>query len=359
MSGGQAMKAGSGASVPHSVRRRWSGLGSARLERIGTGLINLTWRAQCPGGHRLILQRLHPMFDAEINRNIRAVTRRLADRGFVTPELVRCDNGDLYCIDAGQCWRVLTHVDGTSFDAVTSPTMAREAGRLVGEFHGAMAGFDYDYVGQRNNVHDTASHLAHLRSTLATNPDHRHFARVVPLAERVLAAAANYPEIDALPKRHAHGDLKISNLLYDAHGNALCLIDLDTVSRMPWALEMGDALRSWCNPRTEDQLRADLDLEILDAALAGYASAAPDWLSATEATMLIDGLERICLELAARFLADAINERYFGWDRVTYTSAGDHNLARGNAMTELYRDVCRKREDACAIVRTRLGEVAR
>ena len=33
---------------------------------------------------------------------------------------------------------------------------------------------------------------------------------------------------------------------------ALCLIDLDTLAHMPVALELGDALRSWCNPATED-----------------------------------------------------------------------------------------------------------
>lgn len=344
-----------GAAIPAAVREHWSALGAACFERIGTGLINLTWRVHCDGGHRFVLQRLHPMFDPEINRNIRAVTRRLADLGLLTPELVRCDNGDLYCVEGGECWRLMTHIDGRSYDAITSPQMAHEAGRLVARFHDAMSGFGHRYLGQRNNVHDTAAHLAHLRRTIDANPGHRHHDRVAALGARVLAAAANYPGIDALPSRHAHGDLKISNLLYDEQDNALCLIDLDTVSRMPWPLEMGDALRSWCNPRTEDALRADLDLDILDAALAGYASARPDWLEPAESEMLIDGLERICLELAARFLADAINERYFGWDREHYAHAGDHNLARGQAMASLYVDVCRKRAAALEVVSRHLG----
>lgn len=346
------------AEIPGTVCAHWSVLGGASFERIGNGLINDTWRADSAGGQRFVLQRLHPVFDPDINRNIRVVTRHLGDNGMTTPQLIRCDNGDLYCIDSDHCWRLMTHIDGRSFDAVTGADMAAQAGRLVARFHCTMSGLDYSYLGQRNNVHDTASHLAHLRSTLAAQSAHRHYQRVNELAQRILKAAANYPGIDALPYRHAHGDLKISNILYDQHGKALCLIDLDTVSKMPWPLEMGDALRSWCNPRTEDRLRANLDLELLDAAIAGYASAKPPWLQDAEADMLIDGLERICLELAARFLADALNERYFGWDRDHYAHAGDHNLARGNAMARLYRDVCRKRHNAVEIVAQHLGSRA-
>ncbi len=37
---------------------------------------------------------------------------------------------------------------------------------------------------------------------------------------------------------------------------------------------------------------------------------------------------RIATELAMRFAADALNERYFGWDRARFPAAGEHNLLR-------------------------------
>ena len=50
-----------------------------------------------------------------------------------------------------------------------------------------------------------------------------------------------------------HGDPKISNLMFARDSDrGLCLIDLDTLGPMPIALELGDALRSWCNPAAED-----------------------------------------------------------------------------------------------------------
>lgn len=337
--------------VPDTVRERWKSLAAADFLRIETGLINATYIATDPAGERVVVQRLHPVFDADVNRNIEAVTRHLSAAGLLTPKLIPCDDGNLCCIDDGRCWRVLSFVSGQSFNAVTSPAMARQAGHITARFHTAMTDFDYRYAGERSNVHDTRAHLEHLRRTLATCTGHRLYEAVKGLAVRILSAVRTYARIDDLPRRHAHGDLKISNILYDDDGHALCLIDLDTVTRMPWPLEMGDGLRSWCNPRTENQLRADLDLDILDAALAGYADARPHWLTSAETELLIAGLERICLELSARFLADALTENYFSWDRNNYDNAGDHNLARGHAMARLYQDVCRKRDAARELVR--------
>ena len=49
------------------------------------------------------------------------------------------------------------------------------------------------------------------------------------------------------------------------------MIDLDTLTHMPLPLEMGDAFRSWCNPRGEDHSRAEFRLDLFGAAIRGYA----------------------------------------------------------------------------------------
>jgi Ser/Thr protein kinase RdoA (MazF antagonist) len=166
------------------------------------------------------------------------------------------------------------------------------------------------------------------------------------LADSLLREAETLVALESLPLRHAHGDLKISNLMFDAAGRGLCLIDLDTLSRMHWALEMGDALRSWCNPNKEDRPSARLDLAFFEAAVKGYRESAPGLISVDEWAALVAGLARICLELSARFLADALNESYFGWEPKRYPARGEHNLARGRAMWSLYQDVMHKRRTA-------------
>jgi Ser/Thr protein kinase RdoA (MazF antagonist) len=178
-------------------------------------------------------------------------------------------------------------------------------------------------------VHDTPRHLGTLREALAENRGHRHYDAIARLAERVLEAAAELTPLSPCPERIVHGDPKISNLVFAPDADrAICLIDLDTLSRMPVALELGDALRSWCNPATEDAASARFVRPFFDAAIAGYAEAAQGLLEAGEWSAIPRGTLTISIELAARFCTDALRESYFGWNAARYESASAHNQAR-------------------------------
>jgi Ser/Thr protein kinase RdoA (MazF antagonist) len=136
-----------------------------------------------------------------------------------------------------------------------------------------------------------------------------------------------------MPDRIVHGDPKISNVMFSAEADrALCLIDLDTLARMPIALELGDALRSWCNPATEDAPEARFVPAFYAAAVEGYAAAARHLLRRDEWAAIADGTLTITVELAARFCADALRERYFRWDERRYESSSAHNQARTRAQ---------------------------
>jgi len=338
--------------VPPGVLARWGRFAGARLRPIEVGLINLTLELHTAAGERVVLQRLHPVLPPEVNLDIAAVTGHLAHRGLVTPRLLPTDDGALWVEEEG-VWRALSFVPGRTHAYVAGPPMAREAGRLVGRFHSALADLDYRYRSTRHQVHDTPVHLLRLAQALEAQQGHRLYAQVARRAERLLREAETLVDLKELPLRHAHGDLKISNLMFDEEGRGLALLDLDTLTRMHWPLEMGDALRSWCNPRREDQNPAQLDLTLLQAALDGYRETARGLIAEAEWQALIPGLARICLELSARFLADALNERYFGWDAAHYPARGEHNLVRGAAMWELYRDVMDKRGRAQALLEGR------
>ena len=96
--------------------------------------------------------------------------------------------------------------------------------------------------------------------------------------------------------------------------------------------------------------RARFDLEIFAASLEGYVDALAVPLRDEERAALLHGVEWICLELAARFAADALNESYFGWDRQRYARAGDHNLARARGQRELAREVVATRRERAALL---------
>jgi Ser/Thr protein kinase RdoA (MazF antagonist) len=252
-------------------------------------------------------------------------------------------------------WRVLTYVDGVSFDVVGSAGQARAAGGLIARFHRALDGLPHVFVGLRGGVHDTPRHLARLGEAVAANPRHRLAREVAELAREIAAGAAALPPLPALPDRVCHGDLKFNNILFAGAGaaareDAVCLIDLDVVGPLPLAFELGDAWRSWCNRAGEDQADAALDLEIFRASLEGYAAGLGRPLDADERAALLLGVEWISLELAARFAADALFESYFGWDAARFPGRGEHNLLRARGQWSMHRALVATRTERAGLL---------
>jgi Ser/Thr protein kinase RdoA (MazF antagonist) len=329
------------------VLGRWSAFAGGSARPFGTGLINKTFLVE-KNGARAIFQKLHPVFAGSVNDDIDAVTRHLEKKGLVTTRVIPADDGALFVADAeGRPWRALTFVDGDSVDRVDTPARAFAGGALVAQFHRAVADLAWDYHHVRAGVHDTKKHLAVLAKAVDEHRGHRLYADVAPLARAILDS--RLPDLSSLPLRHTHGDLKISNVLFDASGKGVCLVDLDTVGKMTWPFEMGDALRSWTNPAGEDVADAGVDVAIFQAAVDGYASEARGLVTRDEWAALVDGVHTICTELSARFLADALNESYFGFDDKRYASRGEHNLLRARGQWALARSVDGNRAKLSAI----------
>jgi Ser/Thr protein kinase RdoA (MazF antagonist) len=310
-------------------------LAPAPVDRAPSGLINATWYVRSRAGAPLVLQRVNPVFPAEVNLDIDVVTRHLAAKGLATPLLVPRRGGALWLEHDG-VWRVLTRIPGVSRDSLGSAAQAREAGRVLADFHRAVGDLDHTFRNTRLGVHDTARHVQSLHDALREHAAHRDIDTIRPLAERVLAAHARLPALPASRDRIVHGDPKISNVMFAPDGDrALCLIDLDTLARMPVVLELGDALRSWCNPAAEDAVSSRFARPLFEAAVAGYAAAARGFLAPDEWSAIPEGTATITVELAARFCVDAIREKYFRWDPRRYPSASAHNQARTRGQLQV------------------------
>jgi Ser/Thr protein kinase RdoA (MazF antagonist) len=175
---------------------------------------------------------------------------------------------------------------------------------------------------------------------------------LLPLADAILARGRALPDLTRLPIRIIHGDPKATNLLFapDAPvARALC--DLDTLAHGTLAVELGDALRSWCNATDESDGGARVDAAIFEAVLIGYAEGAAGGLDPAEIDAIVPGVETIALELASRFAADVIEDRYFGWDASRFSSRIEHNLARTRAQLALAESIEAQRGTLEAIVR--------
>jgi Ser/Thr protein kinase RdoA (MazF antagonist) len=344
---------GESAEIAESVLPQYDGWEGAALEGVPRGLINRTFLVTA-GGRRAVLQRVSPIFPPGIHFNIQAVTAQLARAGLSTPQLIPTRDGRLWAEVAGQIFRLLTYVDGVSFDRTASPGQARAAAGLIARFHAALDGLEHEFAHRRTGAHDTDRHLARLAAAVAAEPGHRLAPEVAPLAAEILAA--RLPPLPDLPLRICHGDLKFNNVRFagvvpPGSERAVCLIDLDTVGPMSLAHELGDAWRSWCNRNGEDSAEASLDLELYRAAVEGYREGRPT--SEDERRGQLLGAEWISLELAARFATDALEERYFGWDPGRFASRGEHNLTRARGQWSLHRAFAATRPERAALLELR------
>ncbi len=321
-------------------------LEAPQASRIPTGLIHETWRVE-DRERGYVLQRLNPIFSLGVHENIEAVTFRLAERGVETPRLCRTRDGSLF-VDLGAArgrFRLMTEVQGRAFNACPSPAHAASAGRLVARFHTALDGLDHDFAPLGFVFHDTARHFEDLDLAIETHRDHRMHREVVALAKRLHEVRAGWVPLDGVPDRVVHLDLKFNNLLLDDAGEARCLIDLDTLSRAPLWVELGDAWRSWCNRRQEHEPEAELDVAVFEASAAAWREAVVLDLGAAEIVSLAHGIERLSIELAARFATDVLDESYFGWNPDRFGSAAEHNLSRARGQISLHDQARETRDD--------------
>jgi len=332
--------------------------GAAVSGQVDTGLINTTCELRVGDTVVGYLQRLNTsIFVPAVHEDIAQITSAVASAGLCTPKIVPCADGSLWHEDdEGGVWRCLTPVGSRTMVAFETLQHAQSAGRLVGRWHSALADFEVPFQSVRAGAHDTEAHMAGLQEALRAHRGHRLFADVAPLAEQILAGWSATPRVGELPQRVIHGDLKVSNLRFSGD-DAVAIIDLDTCAYGTIDVELGDALRSWCNRASEDDA-PHFDVDVLEAALRGYADGAgAGGLSGAEWQSVVPGLERICWELSARFCKDALEERYFGWD-TRFGTRGAHNLARARGQAGLAAQVASARGEADARVRQIRDEIA-
>lgn len=304
-----------------------------QIRTVDTGLINRTYRVTGEKGLDYILQEVNGRFPPEVNLDIDVVTRHLEKSGLLTPRLLPNRHGMIYHREQGRIWRLFTHISGNIHERLEQPDMAGAAGAMLGRMHAALAQLDYELRTGLPVTHDAPRHASHLKNTLENRRGHARYAAIKPLGEAILARLEQLPALPAVSARMVHGDPKISNFIFTEDNREVkCMVDFDTLNRMPVYLELGDALRSWCNPSGEDTSDGHFSMAHCRAALEGYASSARGLLTREEWSAIPAATLMIYLELAARFCADALNEDYFSWDPGRFGSHSEHSETRARGQ---------------------------
>lgn len=339
--------------------------GPLLVRRLGGGLLHHSFHLRTDTVD-YVLQKVSDVFAPEVQENIEAVTQHLASKAFPTFTLCRTKAGHRTVAVDGH-WRLLTHLGGQSFDALPSAADARSAGALVGRFHAALRDFEAPLAPLGIPYRETDLYLQALRTALEEMDTHRLREDVAPLARRVFDAFANLgpgPRAPQVPTRVLHGDLKLANLLFespskpaDSEGReAFALVDFDTLMRGPLWMDLGDAWRSWCNRALEDEGGATFDLVLFEASARGFFDAWGESMPPDETESLVDAPERLALEVCARFLTDALEESYFGWDAERFPGAGEHHLARARGQWVFAESAKSLRDERARILRDIVGD---
>jgi Ser/Thr protein kinase RdoA (MazF antagonist) len=327
----------------------------AELVPLGLGNINDTWRVALTDGSRVVLQRLHPTvfadFDA-VMTNLRMVTAHLHRKpvsGVVFFRLLANPQGQDHLLDGeGCCWRLLTHIDHTRTLAILDhPAQAHEIGSLLGRFHLLTADLDPATLADPlPGFHCTPRYLTQYDLISRGKwPGNDQEAFCTDLIEQLRPMADVLEQArDRLSHRVIHGDPKVANFLFAEEADrAVSLIDFDTVRPGLLLHDLGDCLRSCCNPRGEghpDPTAVVFDPELFTALMAGYVDQAGQLLTPADRELLVTGALVISFELGLRFFTDHLNgDRYFK------VSGQGQNLHRALGQFHLHRSIRSQQEE--------------
>jgi Ser/Thr protein kinase RdoA (MazF antagonist) len=314
-------------------------VGVEAVRSFGGGHINETFLAATAAGD-LVVQRLNLSVFPDpvaVTANIVAVHRHLA--GACMPEPVPALDGGWLLRDGSGVWRAWRRVPGAAPVGLSTPGVARAAGRLLGEFHHRLAGLDPAALTETlPGFHDPGRRLAALRAAVATDP----LRRAAGVAAEIARAEAGAPlvilaaDLSARVRRRVcHYDAKLDNVLF-AGATAVCLVDFDTVMPGAWFWDVGDLLRSAASTAAEDDpdpRRAVADPALYRAVLDGYHEAQegrPDGPTPAEREAVGYAGALVTYEQAVRFLTDWIEG-----DVYYRTSRPEQNLDRARAQFRL------------------------
>lgn len=328
----------------------------ARVEAYGSGNINDTFLVQLNGGQNdcFILQRINQRvfpYPERIMENLRVYAAHVSarmqshplQRRWDVPQIVPTRGGDAFTIDEdNEFWRALTFVAGArTYPSVQSPQHAYEAGYGLGLFHRLISDLDPALL------HDTLPGF-HLMSYYLSRYDEavaKHGANPLSAEERYCMrfVAERYTwapileharQADELQERTIHGDPKIDNIMIDeVTGEAVSIIDLDTVKPGLTQYDIGDCLRSSCNPLGEETTDFDnvrFELDLCEVILRGYLPEVEAFYTEKDYAYLFDGVRVLAFEMGLRFFTDHLNGNiYF---KVRHP---EHNLNRAVAQFRL------------------------
>ena len=328
-------------------------------QRYGSGHINDTFRLICEK-HPYILQRMNTdIFQDPVSlmRNIEGVTTFLrqevmknnGDPDRETLNLIRTREGAPYYVDSrGNYWRMYLFIEGaTCYNLVEKPEDFYQSGKAFGHFQRLLAHYPARELAETiPGFHDTPGRFRAFRKAVEEDvcgraSEVQNEIQFVMDREQDMGLAMDMLAKGELPLRVTHNDTKLNNIMIDDKtGQAICIIDLDTVMPGLSIFDFGDSIRFGANTAEEDETdltKVSLSVPLFEIYTRGFLEGCAGSLPAAEVKMLPQGARLMTRECGNRFLTASLTG-----DPKFKIAREKHNLDRCRTQFGLVEDMEKK-----------------
>ena len=337
--------------TPRDVLDEYRINSQATVTPFGSGLINNTWIVN-DAGQKYILQKINDNVFREpgaIAFNIEYLARYLKKHHpeYKFTEPVAALNGETLVHKEKGYYRMFVFIENShTIDVVETAEQAYEAAAQFGRFTSVFNGIDVHNL--KITIPDFHNLSLRYQQFLVAiengNPGRKRAANsLISTLRDHSSIVARYERIstgDNFLKRVTHHDTKISNVLFDENDRGICVIDLDTVMPGYFISDVGDMMRTYLSPVSEEETdfsRIEIREDFYVSIVNGYYSEMKDVLTDAERQhFFYAGCFMIYMQ-ALRFLTDYLNNDIYYGEKYP-----DHNLVRAGNQAALLQHLLEK-----------------
>ena len=338
---------------------------TAAIESFGSGLIHSTWKINDQSKEYILQKINHEVFKEPsfIAGNITSIGSWLEKNNpayfFVAP-LKTKDAESMVHMPGEGYFRLFPFVkDSLTHNIAQTPQQAFAAAKQFGLFTRVLDDFPVESLKiTLPDFHNLSYRYSQFEQAVSSGDQSRRneAARTIDYLFAHNDILATYEQIISNKEfklRVTHHDTKINNVLFDKNEKGICVIDLDTVMPGYFISDVGDMMRTYLSPASEEEKNFEkigIRENFFYAIARGYLEEMGTELSQAEIDHFVySGLFMTYMQ-ALRFLTDYLNnDKYYG------ASYPGHNSVRAmNQVTLLQRLLEKQAELTRMVTRIRL-----
>ncbi len=268
------------------------------------------------------------------------------ERRWEMPDVVLTKDLENHWIDqdAG-FWRAISFIENAeSFDTINNPGLAGEVGYALGLFHSLLNDLPENRLNDTlEGFHITPIYLRHYYQVMDAIevekiPEINYCLQFIEDRSAWAHVLESAREKGLICIRTIHGDPKVNNIMIDKDsGQAASIVDLDTVKPGLIHYDIGDCLRSGCNPlgeETENWESVQFETDVCKSILTGYHIMAGTFLTDNDYDYIYDAVRLLAFELGLRFFTDYLEGNVYFKARHP-----EHNLQRALVQFKLTESI--------------------